>query len=568
MSLSKSMVRFPRKRERSSNQKQRGYFSIWSRQESDFLRKKILGHFLTDIEMRSMDTTPLNEKIDSYSLLTALPEVNYDGSLSDVVRLSAAKALFSKDEDLQSPIQKEDVALDSFIKSESSCQLVNDSIRDGSLSRLMSGDVGRILLYAQRKIASILGPCPSLEDLDLTFGPGASTSCRKRTSARWKLSTPPSISASSLKILPDLRAALPMYFNSHKEVRIQRGELEFVPKSFKTHRSICIEPTVNGMVQRGIGLFMKRKLLQSSINLYDQTINKNRARWGSLSGSFATIDLERASDSVPYLLVMELLPIDWFQLLDSVRTPVVQYRKQNLVFELEKFSSMGNGFTFELESLLFYSLAYGIAQHFNIPLDLTVYGDDIVCTTELALRIREIFPLFGFSVNQEKSYLVGPFRESCGGDFINGIDVRPYYVRGRFTYHRVVSFYNFLMRKEWFDPDRKIRDILLAAIPARFQLFGPDGYGDGHLISDDPVLTLKPSKRKAGYSGFTFETFVQKPLRVMDECFGDTLLPFYSVSVKGQDGSLLGSSEPSDHFVVRSNQPNGHRKVRVYVLGL
>jgi hypothetical protein len=270
---------------------------------------------------------------------------------------------------------------------------VNDAIEGRGFGSKQT-DVDCILFYAQRKISMILGDAPTLDELDLVFGPGATTSCKKNTSARWKLSTIPSIARAAVSALPGLIRTLPHIFRLHKKVVVETGELAFVPKNFKTHRSICVEPTISAMVQKGIGTFLKRKLLRAGINLMDQNINKRRAREGSLSGAYTTIDLERASDSVSSGMVAELLPIDWLELLSTYRTDTVRYKDH--LFELEKFSSMGNGFTFELESLIFYALGFGVASHFKLPFDLTVYGDDIVTTPRLLERIYEFFSTFWF----------------------------------------------------------------------------------------------------------------------------------------------------------------------------
>ena len=69
--------------------------------------------------------------------------------------------------------------------------------------------------------------------------------------------------------------------------------------------------------------------------------------------------------------------LDWFELLDRFRTGSVTYRDK--IIKLNKFSSMGNSYTFELESLIFYSLAVATCSHLGIdPRDVSVYGDDVI----------------------------------------------------------------------------------------------------------------------------------------------------------------------------------------------
>jgi hypothetical protein len=90
---------------------------------------------------------------------------------------------------------------------------------------------------------------------------------------------------------------------------------------------------------------------------------------------------------------------------------------------------MGNGFTFELESLLFYALARATAFFSGIPGVISVYGDDIICPVQLCERLVWVLQWFGFSVNSEKSFTDGPFRESCGGHYWNGLDITPFFIR-------------------------------------------------------------------------------------------------------------------------------------------
>jgi hypothetical protein len=151
------------------------------------------------------------------------------------------------------------------------------------------------------------------------------------------------------------------------------------------------------------------------------------AREGSLTGCYATIDLSSASDTVADNLVKLLLPPAWYDLLDSLRSPYTSVDGKWV--KLEKFSSMGNGFTFELETLLFWA----ISSECQAPYDehqVRVYGDDIIVPTESAKDVVGALSYFGFSCNKEKTFVEGAFRESCGSDYFQGVAVRPYYLEG------------------------------------------------------------------------------------------------------------------------------------------
>ena len=542
---------------KSSHSLEQVFFKKWTRHQSDSLKLEIA---------RTMNETINNVSFDSYLSLNS-PSLD---SLESYISQSQLHALFKKDQDMLSPIDKKAVALKSFLEAEDTCKLVNERFRSRSFCENAkdSQDVEMVLYHAQRKISSIIGDVPLIEDLDLSFGPGASTSCRKITSARWKLSRIPSISNSLLRshLISDVRRTLPHL--SSVVWRVDDSVIEFVPKSYKTDRSICIEPSINGMFQRALGNILKQRMKWAGIDLYDQSINRRRARMGSTFNSYVTIDLEKASDSISYGLVLDLLPITWFEYLDSFRSEYCRLPDGSVIPQ-EKFSSMGNGYTFELESLIFYSLAYGISVHHGVPFDLTVYGDDIVTTSELYHLILRYFPIFGFTVNKEKSFESGPFRESCGFDAFLGVDVRPYFWKDRASLSLCYSFYNFLISKPWFDPNNKIKDILLKYIPSHLRLFGPADFGDGHL-HDPNFDQFKPYKRRRGFAGYTFNTITAKPKRIHKPLPGDVLLPSYLISQRG-DASFLRRhwwseiSTPSDPFVVRTSKLIG-RKTNIYVL--
>lgn len=565
---------------------ERKRYDLWSRRQSDTFRWKVAEVL---VERAKLDHPCCSG--DPYTFFSALPDVCWDDGASPAsIAIVQLRALFSKDEDLRSPIDTEAAALKSFLESEESCKKINDAILENRFEAT-SPDVAVILHYAQRKISDILGEAPFIEDLQLSFGPGAAVTCRKKTSARYKLSTPPSISRPALSIAGKLRKMIPRWYDAFGVMLVVPGSLEFVVKNYKTKRPIVIGPSLTGMAQRAVGSVIKRCLLSVGVDLYKgQTRNRLRARNASLTGDDGTVDLTLASDSIAYMLPLILFPEDWVELLDTLRDDRVKLGSQ--VIQLEKFSSMGNGYTFELESLLFYAITYGIARLMDIPFDrntILVYGDDIIAPPDLCKGIFKYFPLFGFRINEQKSFLEGPFRESCGGDYVLGVDVRPFFIRNRCTHHVLVCMYNHLMRKPHQDPDRKIRDLILSTLPIQFQNFGPDGYGDGHLISGAEFQTYaQPHNRKNGFGGYTFETWVEIPTRDKTPCSGDELLPSYMVGLRDEHSSELTFGidtlrgpfrdafirqyleefgSPLDHYVIRKGkEARVHgKKIRIYV---
>ena len=103
-----------------------------------------------------------------------------------------------------------------------------------------------VLHAASRKIAEILGPTPSLEDLKLRFGPGATTTRKKKDAhSRYKLGDAFACSESLLPLASEILAEMPLWAGLTEDqesttvpVEIHAGRVEFVPKNWKTLRAI------------------------------------------------------------------------------------------------------------------------------------------------------------------------------------------------------------------------------------------------------------------------------------------------------------------------------------------
>jgi len=218
-------------------------------------------------------------------------------------------------------------------------------------------------------------------------------------------------------------------FSEQRSLNVVKGNILFtVPKTTTIDRCACKEPDINMFLQKGAGSVIRNGLRNVGINLNDQSRNRRLAREGSLTGSLATLDLSSASDSVSTSLVELLLPDLWFTFLSGLRSPITIIDGEEHVNEM--FSSMGNGFTFELESLLFYAIARTTSYFEGIPGVVSVYGDDIIVPSRLADTLVWVLSYFGFETNVSKSFSEGPFRESCGGHYYDGYDITPFYVKG------------------------------------------------------------------------------------------------------------------------------------------
>lgn len=225
-----------------------------------------------------------------------------------------------------------------------------------------------------------------------------------------------------------------------KPVEELPSKLVAVPKTATKPRLIAEEPTCMQYMQQAV-LQPLVELLESShtsrsfVGFSDQIPNQEMARIGSLEGTFATLDLSDASDSVANWLVEALFEdFPYFsEAVEAVRTRQVRLPSGDLK-ALQKYASMGSAMTFPIEAMIFTAIAIaGVLSHQGsspTPKSLKrlrgmvrVYGDDIIVPTDCAETVMRWLWTFGFKVNSDKSFWTGEFRESCGKEYWNGHDV-------------------------------------------------------------------------------------------------------------------------------------------------
>ncbi len=283
-----------------------------------------------------------------------------------------------------------------------------------------------VLSVARRFIAETLGEVVPWDELSGSFSGGASTSIRRGTGTiarKYQEGTDITEDA----IMHFLRLTKSDVW-APRDFNLVKGNVMFtVPKTSQIDRCAAKEPDYNMFVQKAIGDYIRVCLKRKGINLNDQTLNQRLARQGSLYNDLATIDLSSASDSISTQLVLLLLPEEWFNLLDDVRSKVTYIDGQPHVNYM--FSSMGNAFTFELESLIFWALTRACAFLTHTRGKISVYGDDIICPVGLKDAVLSTFEFCGFRINLKKSFFEGSFRESCGKHWDKGVDVTPFYVK-------------------------------------------------------------------------------------------------------------------------------------------
>jgi len=210
---------------------------------------------------------------------------------------------------------------------------------------------------------------------------------------------------------------------------VQGSRLSFVPKNDTISRSICVEPSLNMYYQLGLGQILTERLNRYfRINLETQPDrNAELAHRGSIDGSWSTIDLESASDTISYALIKEVLPSAVVTYLDLLRSPRTELKGEGI--ELHMISSMGNGYTFPLQTILFAAMVKAVYRCSGLQERVAVFGDDIVVLSTVRHRMLRLIELAGFIVNPAKSFFEGPFRESCGYDYFSGRNIRGVYVK-------------------------------------------------------------------------------------------------------------------------------------------
>jgi len=281
---------------------------------------------------------------------------------------------------------------------------------------------------ARAFISEILGP---LQDLKMgSHTNGASTRIRRRSDAAiLKHAGTAHVSSRALGPWKDLVEETIL---SSQDLVIQNESVLFtVAKKTEIDRVACKEPEINMFLQRELGSMIRTRLRRVGIDLNDQSKNQRLAQ-SALADNSATVDLSSASDMISHQLVFELLPFEWFSALDDLRSSHV-ILPSNEIHELSMFSSMGNGFTFELESLIFYALTRTVCFFSGIRGVISVYGDDIICPSLAVPRLSRVFSWFGFIVNQKKTNHTGLFRESCGSHYYDSKPITPFYIRESVT---------------------------------------------------------------------------------------------------------------------------------------
>lgn len=315
-------------------------------------------------------------------------------------------------------------AIAKFWAAEAQCKATNDRLAPYEHGALLAHEtpIMEFIVRWRREVRLAIGRLPEM--VEPRFSRGSTLSDPDvRVTIPDKLSSKPTMYAHGEGSARLDLAGTPFTPKPWELVRANR--FFTVPKDAQEHRGCCVEASIAVLQQLAYGKQIERNYERHyRVNLR-RTPEYHRwlAAIASRFGTFATIDLSSASDTIATRLVRLLLPGAWYTALDSCRARRTTLPGKGDVV-LEKFSSMGNGFTFPLETLLFGTLARTLGSRCS-----TVFGDDIIVETEHAPAMIAALRFFGFTPNARKTFCDGPFRESCGGDFFNGVPVRAHFLK-------------------------------------------------------------------------------------------------------------------------------------------
>lgn len=365
----------------------------------------------------------------------------------DAQALACVKKLSS--DYIPSSVDLREKALQSFLEVERQCEQTNIVFRN----RQFDYGTRSILERARQIVHTVLGDHWADEfTFTLKFGPGKTLSTTGSTPSHViakighgssNTVTPRAVGVFHRAILADselFRWACangilhPITLRFCKNAFTERRAEKFstVPKDFKKLRPIGVGMDLNLVLQLNVGQWILTKFNR----FFKTSLRKVPAEHAALVeldsqvGAFATIDLSNASSTIATELVRFLLPQEWFELLAKIRSEFTLLPDGTEHFN-EMFSAMGNGFTFELETLLFRALVQATLDHYQDPGLVSCYGDDIICPSHMATKVMHTLAVCGFTINREKTFTQAHrgFKESCGSDWFDGVNVRPVYFK-------------------------------------------------------------------------------------------------------------------------------------------
>lgn len=381
-----------------------------------------------------------------------------------------------------------------------------------------------VLLEARRLLGRVLDD-HLLDDINPGHGPGVVAEKRDRFE-RWDFRTWPTLAERYYPYLTYGTHSLEAWMRCGYGVTWTKEPTTrccLVPKDFKGPRLISAESAATQYLQQGqmrklMSYCDHHKTISRSIKFRDQTHNQ-RAAQQSVARNTVTLDLSNASDTVS-------VPLVWFLFAEvpRLRRRLMSTRSSHMSMDnrrvrLTAFAPMGSAVCFPVESLVFWAISMAslklVRSHevtrdgvtrlvcpfrdYALAEDVRVFGDDIIIPKDAYPTLLGTLLEVGCEPNMSKTCVDTPFRESCGSEWFNGIDVT--IIRNK-EYH--------------YAADNKFEDHLaLLNLQRKFFLQGmfsaaallKDWAEEIHPIYELPVDSVLTEFRKEWSGGDTSATF-------------------------------------------------------------
>lgn len=294
------------------------------------------------------------------------------------------------------------------------------------------------------------------------------------------------------------------------------SKLIAVPKTATGPRLIGSEPNYHVWVQQLVRFQLeaavRKTVLRNCISFGDQGPNGQLALRGSRDGSIATVDLKSASDRLSAWTVERVLRrnVTLLERIHACRTRSMRNAVDGQfdTMVVKKCFTQGNALTFPVQTIIYSMIAIGCQVVTARPSlnsaikssvlarassDVRVFGDDIVVPVGTLPLLSRVLAYLQLKVNPAKTFHTGKFRESCGIDAYDGVDVTPARIKqySLSPSHEVIESLkqasnNFWLKGMWHVADwitNQLPRHMLPIVPPHDSdgLISFCGYSDDHL---------------------------------------------------------------------------------------
>lgn len=280
-----------------------------------------------------------------------------------------------------------------------------------------------------------------------------------------------------------------------------------VPKDWRRSRVVCVEHAGRVNVQQYARTVIESVAshtdLGQRINFLDQGHQRSSLRLPGRS----SIDLSDASDYVDACVIWRC-----FRNVPLLRSILFSSRSTKVLFEgkeypIRCYATMGNATTFAVMSVFLCALTKACeeyAYHYSgrRAVTSTVFGDDIICDDWIAGTVLTVLREFGFRVNTAKTFIGRRFKESCGVDLFDDVDVTPLKLKGLESadqaslVDRVIDYSNRAHKAGYWRLADYIRRLARTRLPCNF--------GERSLFSFSSGFQLSGTRWDPGYQNFIF----------------------------------------------------------------